>query len=193
MELNERELKVMRSGFKRFVHRNIELRTFQKLGLKVSGKRLLELGCGDGFGATLLLSMKPQSYTGIDVSLSQLEAARAQHRSGAQFLELDASRLDAFEDASQDLVVVFRILHHMPQWRQSVKECFRVLSPGGQLFVVEPYKGLTKLADRFLRWQHPPDALFTVGEFRGMLQVCGFDVRMKSVGFGFATVATKPS
>ena len=44
-------------------------------------------------------------------------------------------------------------------------ECYQLLSSGGAMYVIESYRFLSKLADTFLEWQHPEEALFTVAEF----------------------------
>jgi SAM-dependent methyltransferase len=50
-----------------------------------------------------------------------------------------------FEDGSFDLVVGHAFLHHLPDWEQALRDCYRVLAPGGAVFFAgEP----TRLGDR---------------------------------------------
>lgn len=46
----------------------------------------------------------------------------------------DASNL-MFEDASFDAIFDFGIIHHIPNWQDSLKELHRLLKPGGQLIL----------------------------------------------------------
>lgn len=191
MELNNVELAAMDNSLKKFIHENIELRVFKFLGLDGTNKDILELGCGSGFGAELLSEMEPKSYLGVDVMAVQLEKARSLNLKNSEFVYMDASNLNEIDSNSKDVVVIFRILHHVPEWRIALKECFRVLKPKGKIFVVEPYKPLIKLSDKFLKWKHPEEALFTVKEFVDGMQNAGFTTKQVPLLLGFAVVGEK--
>lgn len=192
MELNETELKAMDSPFKRLFHKQVELRVFKQLGMDLKDQQVLEIGCGSGFGAELLMELEPRDYTGVDLMPVQVESAQQRNLSNARFMEMDAANLDAFEDETFDSVVIFRILHHMPEWRSTLKECNRVVRPGGRIFIVEPYKPLIEFSDLFLKWKHPKEALFSVREFRDRLHECGFSSREVHLFLGFAMCGRKP-
>ena len=44
---------------------------------KNSGKDILEVGCGSGYSASLIVKDHPKSYTGMDIMPEQLEKAEA--------------------------------------------------------------------------------------------------------------------
>ena len=192
MELNRNEFNAMQGGFKEFIHEKLDLKALESLGLTIQGKNILEVGCGSGFGAELLLKFKPSSYLGIDIMEDQIDLARSRNLVDANFELMDATKISSLGQHSIDEIVDFRILHHIPEWKSVIEECFEVLSPGGAMYVIEPYRVLSRLADTFLEWQHPEEALFTVAEFENQMKKIGFITRSKTIGYGFAMQGKKP-
>lgn len=107
----------------------------------LSGKRVLDVGCGIGFWARLLIPMGVD-YNGIDISPRTVELAR---RSLALFeltgniREGNAEHID-FPDASFDRVISEGVIHHTPDTQACIGEIYRVLKPGGVAAVSVYYK-----------------------------------------------------
>lgn len=181
----------MQGGFKEIIHEQLDMRALKKLGLNVSNKRVLEIGCGSGFGAELLMASEPQSYVGIDLMEDQISLAQQRNLKNAEFKAMDATQIAIFGKGQIDEIIDFRILHHVPQWKRVLAECYQLLSSGGAMYVIEPYRFLLKLADTFLEWQHPEEALFTVAEFENEMKKLGFSIRSKTIGYGFALQGVK--
>jgi ubiquinone/menaquinone biosynthesis C-methylase UbiE len=98
---------------------------------------VLELCIGSG----LLSDRIPRTfrtYTGLDISQPLLDTARAKIPD-ATLVQGDAEQ-PPFPDASFDAVLVFAGLHHLPDWRRSVANAYRVLRPGGVFVCFEPNK-----------------------------------------------------
>mgnify|MGYP001098176991 CR=1 FL=1 len=176
----------MNNPLRRFSQRFIEFPVFQKLGLQQMKCDILELGCGSGYGAALLARLRPFTYLGIDLMEEQVELARCRNLPGAVFMQGDASHLVGVADGSKDLVVIFGILHHMPGWRDAIRECARVLVPGGSLFLEEPGKGFIRRWDRLFKWGHAADAGFDLAELEAELARNGFliEKKLRALGFG---------
>ena len=177
MKLSDIEFRAMDSGWRRWGQAHFEIPVFQRLGLDIKNKDVLEIGCGNGYGAYLINQGFPRSYVGLDVMEEQIAKA-CQRYPQFTFLVQDATDLSRFGDASKDVVVIFGVLHHIPEWRSVIDEIRRVLKPNGNCFVEEP-RGLDiKLFDFFFRWGHP-DSDFGIHRMVEYLQSHGFMVKSK--------------
>lgn len=186
MRLTDQELRAMNNPLRRFFQRRVEFPVFRWLGLREEGLDILEIGCGSGYGAVLLGRLRPRSYVGIDIMPEQIELARRQwDLPGTEFLVMDAAEMGPISAQSKDVVVVFGILHHIPKWREVICECCRVLRPGGRIFLEEPAGGAVRLWDKFFKWNHPEEAMFSRKELESHLREIGFTiVRRLGIGVG---------
>jgi len=154
MKLSDIEFRAMDSWWRRWGQAHFEIPLFSANGPGCAGQGCLEIGCGNGHGAYLLNQSSPRSYVGLDVMEEQVEKAR-QRYPHYQFLVQDASDLSQFGEASKDVVIIFGVLHHIPEWRKVIDEIRGVLRPGGSFFVEEPRGMDLKLFEIFFRWGHP--------------------------------------
>ncbi len=96
------------------------------------GKKVLEVSCGHGGGASYLTrTLRPQSYTGLDLNPVGIAFCQQRHRvDGLSFLPGDAQNLP-FADATFDAVVNVEASHCYPDFPRFLAEVARVLRPGG--------------------------------------------------------------
>lgn len=169
MKLNRVEKALMNNPVRALVQRRYEAVLMERLGERIEGQRVLEIGCGRGVGTEIIF----ERFGAREVDAFDLDPdmiAQAQRRLSAYSSDRlrlfvgDAAAIDA-EDASYDAVFDFGIVHHVPDWQQAIKEISRVLRPGGRFFFEE----VTKQAlDRwFYRMflDHPTTNRFTAEEF----------------------------
>ena len=91
-----------------------------------------------------------RSYTGLDLSQSLLSALKA-HMPHVHTVHGDAQNLP-FGGATHDAVLVFSGLHHLPRFRKTLTDAFRILRPGGCFFCFEPNdRAWYRAPMRFLR------------------------------------------
>jgi 2-polyprenyl-3-methyl-5-hydroxy-6-metoxy-1,4-benzoquinol methylase len=110
----------------------------------LTGKRVLDVGCGNGFTCGELLKLGCV-VIGIDLSESGIEIARKAYP-GARFevLPANGSILDSLDEVPFDLVVSTEIVEHLYAPREWARGCFRALRPGGRLICTTPYHGYVK-------------------------------------------------
>lgn len=109
--------------------------------LALDGKRVVELGCGTA------LNTRALATGGRDRRVLAFEVDRVQHARNLQAPPLPnvtflfgGAQAIACDDASVDVVVMFKSLHHVPvdAMPGALREIHRILVPGGQLYVCEP-------------------------------------------------------
>lgn len=101
----------------------------------ISGKRILDIGCGGGYLLKELENIA-SSLTGIDISEVALNIAKATCPS-AVLQEASAENLP-FGESSFDCVVCLGSLEHFLDINKALKEMGRVLSSDGWIFVMVP-------------------------------------------------------
>ncbi|WP_181802880.1 class I SAM-dependent methyltransferase [Streptomyces shenzhenensis] len=106
--------------------------------LDLSGRRVLEIGLGQGAEAEQLIR-RGARWTGVD--LTETAVARTRLRLTMRELPFEglhqASVLDLpFPDRSFDVVFSHGVLHHVPDVHGAQREIHRVLDPNGELVVM---------------------------------------------------------
>lgn len=101
---------------------------------------ILDVGCGDGIFASVLFDEKID--TGIDPNAAELEHARKLDR----YSELIQCRGDAIPQPDGRYRTIFSnsVMEHIPDIAPVLAEAYRLLSPGGMLYLTVP-------TDRFER------------------------------------------
>jgi SAM-dependent methyltransferase len=103
------------------------------------GKRVLDIGCGAGYGSALLAEVAA-SVTGVDVSPDAAASARNSYsRENLRFVSAAAQNLP-FPSASCDLITAFEVIEHLDDWPALLAEARRLLAPAGQFIVSTPNK-----------------------------------------------------
>jgi SAM-dependent methyltransferase len=105
-----------------------------RLAGNVSGRRILDAGCGSGPLSAALLD-KGAVVTGFDVSAAMVDLARRRLGRDADVQVADLAAPLPFADAEFDDVVTSLVLHYLEDWAVPLAELHRVLKPGGRLFV----------------------------------------------------------
>ncbi len=114
--------------------------TFQQMRAG-PGARVADIGCGTGDDAKRLAEMVGATghVTGFDLSQALLDEAKTRHADtpNLSFVLSPADHLDAPSDYF-DAVRVDRVLTHVPDIADALKELGRVVKPGGRIVVSEP-------------------------------------------------------
>jgi GT2 family glycosyltransferase/SAM-dependent methyltransferase/glycosyltransferase involved in cell wall biosynthesis len=104
----------------------------------VRGRRVLDLGSGEGFGAAILADVAAH-VVGVDVDERTIEHSRLNYAGGnLEFVLGSAVDLGAYEDGSFDVVVAFEVIEHLREQEQMLAEIARVLGDDGLLIASTP-------------------------------------------------------
>ncbi|QBD83146.1 class I SAM-dependent methyltransferase [Ktedonosporobacter rubrisoli] len=160
------------------------------------GQSVLDIGCGPGEWVLALAKLHPDTQiSGIDISKAMTQHARSLAQKdgipNAHFRVMDATRSLVYADASFDLAharIVSSFLSPI-LWRQLLRECYRVLKPGGIFVGVESddvgssnSPSLSRLMSLFMSALQKADFCFTrAGEHCGIVPM--YPYLLKEVGF----------
>ena len=104
-----------------------------------SGKRVLDAGCGTGYGSAEL-ARAAVFVTGLDLASDALEYARKTYPlPNTRFLAGSCTDLP-FASHTFDLMVAFEVIEHLAAYSRFVQEAARVLTPAGLFVVSSPNK-----------------------------------------------------
>ena len=107
----------------------------RKLAGKLSSLSMLDVGCGTGGYSIPLAKQFAIKLTGIDVSKEMLERAGAKYPDGNWMLG-DIESID-FEENSFDAVLMSYVLHHIRDYKRTLKMVYKILKrASGLLFIV---------------------------------------------------------
>lgn len=174
MKLNRIEKALMNNPVRAFVQRKHEAAMMERLGGRVEGLKVLEIGCGCGIGTEIIFDrfgagelhafdLDPKMIALARKRLAKVPPERSRLYVG------DAETIDA-PDETYDAVFEFAIIHHIPIWQRAVVEVARVLKPGGRFFFEEV------TAQALNRWfyrtflEHPKENRFTGDQFVAELE-----------------------
>lgn len=104
----------------------------------IRGRRVLEVSCGHGGGASYLArTQQPARYTGLDLNPTGIKFCQSRHQvAGLDFVQGDAENLP-FADNTFDAVVNVEASHCYPHFPQFLREVARVLKPGGHFLYAD--------------------------------------------------------
>lgn len=101
------------------------------------GATVLDLACGEGFGTNYITQhCKPQKAIGGDLSTEAIGLCTKKYPEPA-FMIMDGTATGQ-PDAFFSDIISFETIEHTTQYREMVREFFRILKPGGHLYLSTP-------------------------------------------------------
>ncbi len=144
------------------------------------GERVVDVGCGVGGPAVRIAQETGCHMVGVTISARQVElgqqrAEQAGLQARVRFVLGDAARHLPFDDESIDVVMGIESACHYDDRRQFLRECARILKPGGRLVVSDwmvrdygdPVARAHHIQQFCSEWLMPP--LESLGDYERML------------------------
>ena len=161
------------------------------LPLGIEGKRVLDLGSGSGRDCYVCSALvgPDGSVVGVDMTDEQLDVARRHvdawtatlgfARPNLSFVKGTIEYLDeaGIADASVDLVISNCVVNLSPDKRRVIREAYRVLAPGGELYFSDVYcdRRLPRaVQEHEVLWGECIAGALYIEDFRRIAQETGF-------------------
>ena len=112
-----------------------------KLCGNIYEKKLLDIGCGEGYVARLLIKKNPKLIIGVDISKKMIDLANESAKDKRlKFYRGNIKKLD-FPDKSFDIVLGVFVFNYLSinEMKKSMSEVFRVLKPSGKFIFSVPH------------------------------------------------------
>jgi SAM-dependent methyltransferase len=157
-------------------------------------RTVLDIGCGTGQLAARITAALPKTrVTGCDFSAGMLQRAAARtHAVG--WIQGDAGRLP-FRDGAFDAVTSTEAFHWFPDQDAALAEFFRVLAPGGRLFLAMVNTPATLVSEAMYigsRFVGEPFYWPTRQQIRRRVEAAGFRVETQRRVFRLPGVLLPP-
>ena len=152
-------------------------------------KTLLDIGCG--FGSFVLLC-RNKGIEAVGAELAEFDVRFARKRyelsgtpgaSESIYVRADALNLP-FPENSFEVVTLWNLVEHVPDYRQLIRETWRIMKPGGSLILIAPnYAAFRREAHYHLPWL----PLLPKPVARWYLRLCGRSRRFLDTSIFYCT------
>jgi len=106
----------------------------------VTGKNVVDVACGVGYGSYLLATSGAKSVFGIDISKKAIKYAQSKYRAkNLKFKVLDAFKLDLARN-SIDVAISFEFIEHITNQDGFLQEVLKIMKRDGILVISTPNK-----------------------------------------------------
>lgn len=182
MLMNKLDVYISNTPLRKWILNSVTRKYYLEFFKELKGKTVLEIGCGNGVGAEIILKyFSPDKIlaTDLDPRMITLAKKNVQKREIA-FEEADATRL-SYKDKSFNAVFDNIAIHHIPspEWKKCLSEIYRVLKPKGKVFLydlsVESFNTIIGRLIKLLTF-HPYQRMYKKEEFTNYLIKIGFKI-----------------
>jgi SAM-dependent methyltransferase len=146
----------------------------------VTGADVLEAGCGEGYGADLLVRERARRVVALDYDALTAAHVRNAYRT-VDVVRGDLQRLP-LRDGTVDVVVCMQVIEHLWDQPGFVAECARVLRPAGVLLVSTPNRLTFSPTGQVLNPFHTRE--LSAAELTELLAPCFIVTRMYGLRHG---------
>ncbi|WP_458455726.1 class I SAM-dependent methyltransferase [Methanobrevibacter sp.] len=163
-------------------HRDISEFAFDCIDVE-SDDKILDIGCGGGVNIEKFLKITSNAVDGLDYSEVSVKASFKQNRNAVnngrcKIIQADVSDMP-IDDESYDLVTAFETVYFWPDIKETFKEVFRIIKPGGRFMIAQATDG-----------NHPDDKKW-LERVEGMNLYTAPDLEDYLLGAGFENVESQ--
>lgn len=162
MDFNERVIPGVTANFQ--VQESLARYEFAKRIFK-KGSKVLDVGCGTGYGSSLLA--EKCDVIAVDINEDAVNFARKHYSDGVRFKAAKAENLP-FKNKEFDGVCSFEVIEHIKRVDKMLKEVNRVLEDGGKFVLSTPNKEINSPSGKLKSPYHVKE--YTADEFLELLK-----------------------
>jgi 2-polyprenyl-3-methyl-5-hydroxy-6-metoxy-1,4-benzoquinol methylase len=159
-----------------------ELRMFYKSIQRFIGKRVLDIGSGEGIFLEYLQKNHNGQLVLSALELSSVAAEKGQKRNPAVNYKIgSADDKYAFKDSEFDTIFMTDVIEHLVDVDEAISECGRVLEQGGKIILITPNFNLPKKIfiatffwEKFFHPTNPHIRFFTQKSLDSIFEKHGF-------------------
>jgi SAM-dependent methyltransferase len=152
--------------------------------------KILDMGSGIGTYSFWLARRFPKAkITGGEIDESKLKFSRDFSKKlkidNINFRYLDATKKN--QNMHFDLIINIDVLEHIHNYKNVLKNFYKILSPKGHLFVHTPQPNQKRIFRKLRRWRHEDHMHegYTPQELNSALEALGFKIISEVETFGF--------
>ena len=180
MKLNRIEFLLMNNSIRNLIQKHIEIKRLRKLSNLSPNKAVLEIGCGTGNGSKLIKKyFQTDRIYATDLDKRMIDIAKKKNKDDSISFEVQSATKLKYKNNNFDAIFDLGVIHHIPNWKDCLKELKRVLKPKGQLIIedlsIETFSTtFGKLMKKVL--DHPYKSMHKEDEFVEYLKKIGFKI-----------------
>jgi len=133
----------------------MHIATYEYAKNLVKDKKVLDFGCGSGYG-THMLSENAESIVGVDISSEAVDYAKKEYNSS----NLSFMTISELENEKFDVITSFQVIEHVPNDHEYTAKLSKLLNPGGILIISTPDK-----KNRLFKYIQQPWNIFHLKEY----------------------------
>lgn len=148
--------------------------------IALNPQKVLEVGCNDGYGLLKMVNRSPETkFYGIDIMHFLIQRGmKKNYPKNISLSVMDACNMNGFTDRMFDAAISHHMIEHIDTADQIrfLNEVWRVLRPGGQLFISTPNRdALVLMGTEGLQFDHMHE--LNLHNLLWLLEECGFKVK----------------
>lgn len=148
--------------------------------IALNPQKVLEVGCNDGYGLLKMVNHLPKTkFYGIDIMHFLIQRGiKKNYPQNISLSVMDACNMNGFADQMFDVAISHHMIEHIDTADQIrfLNEAWRVLHPGGQLFISTPNRdALVLMGTVGLQFDHMHE--LSLHNLLWLLEECGFEIK----------------